>query len=123
MNIKFENTRLSVSQTKNPLFFQVGVHIDLKKAQESGISHEGMAFCLVSKDEFKALMGSGFKPFSLADFTGEFREEENTKPGRPSLIKFELVEFKFRGGMGTWDTILEAPPPAAKPETTPVKDI
>lgn len=123
MNIKFENTRLSVSQTKNPLFFQLGVHIDAKKAQENGLTHDGMAFALVSKDEFKALMGVGFKPFSLATFDGEFREEENAKPGRPTLIKFDLVNFKFMGGMGSWDTVLEAPPPAAKAEETTVKDI
>jgi hypothetical protein len=123
MNIKFENARLSVSQTKNPLFFQLGIHVDQKKAQENGLTHEGMAFCLVSKDEFKALMGVGFKPFSLATFSGEFREEENAKPGRPTLLKFDLVDFKFTGGMGSWDTVLEAPPPAAKEETTPVKDI
>lgn len=118
MEIKFENVRLSLNQTKNPLFFQIGIHVDEKKAKESGLSHPGMAFALVAKDELKALMGAGFKPFSLATVAGEFREEENIDPTRPTLIKFDLISFTFKGGMGSWDEILTAPAPVKAPEGT-----
>ena len=118
MEIKFESIRLSLNQTKNPLFFQVGVHVDEKKAKEAGLSHGGMAFALVAKDELKALMGSGFKPFSLATIAGEFREEENIDPTRPTLLKFDLLSFTFKGGMGTWEEILTAPAPVKVPEDT-----
>lgn len=118
MEIKFENIRLSLNQTKNPLFFQIGVHVDEKKAKEVGLSHGGMAFALVAKDELKALMGAGFKPFSLATVTGEFREEENIDPTRPTLIKFDILSFTFKGGMGTWEEILAAPAPVKGSEGT-----
>jgi len=106
---KFENIKLSLSQTKNPLFFQLGLHLTDEKAKELGLSHGGMAFCLVSKDELKAMMGAGYKPFALATIEGEFREEENQDPMRPKLLKYELCSFTFKGGMGTWEEILNAP--------------
>ena len=118
MEITFENARLSLSQTKNPLFFQVGIRVDEKKAKDAGLSHPGMAFALVAKDELKALMGAGFKPFSLATVTGEFREEENIDPTRPTLIKFDLLKFTFKGGMGSWEEILVAPTPVKASEDT-----
>lgn len=119
MQIKFENVKLSVSQTKNQLFFQLGIHINKETAQANGLTHDGMAFSLVAKDELKALMGVGFKPFSLATIEGEFREEENIDPTRPSLIKFDLMSFNFKGGMGEWTELLNAEPPKAKEPEAP----
>lgn len=120
MKIKFENIKLSISQTKNPLFFQLGVHVNKQTADANGLSHEGMGFTLVSKDELKALVGLGFKPFSLTTFEGEFREDDNIDPTKPKLIKFDFADQpKFTGGIGTWDEFLTAPAPAKKEEEKP----
>ena len=118
--MKLENVKLSIGQTKNPMYFQLSFHIDESKAAEAGLSHGGRAFCVVAKDELKALTGAGFKPFSLANIDVELREEENIDPMRSSLIKFDLLSAQFRGGMGDWTEILSAPVPAKKePEGTP----
>ena len=117
--MKLENIKLSISQTKNPMFFQISCHIDDAKAAEAGISHSGRAFAVVSKDELKALMGAGFKPFSLCTLEADIREEDNIDPTKPSLIKFELISATFRGGMGDWTELLNAPSPKKEPEGTP----
>jgi len=119
MQIKFENIKLGLTQTKNPLFFQLGLHIDDAKAKEAGLTHGGMAFCLVAKDELKALMGAGFKPFALANIEGEFREDDNIDPTKPTLLKYDLMSFTFKGGMGSWDEILQAPPPKKEEAPAP----
>ena len=111
MQIKFENIKLGLNQTKNPLFFQLGLHIDDAKARAAGLRHGGMAFCLVAKDELEALMGKGYKPFSLATIEGEFREDDNIDPTKPTLLKFDLTSFSFAGGAGNWSEILSAEPP------------
>ena len=118
--MKLENVKLSIGQTKNPQFFQISFHLGEDKAAEAGISHGGRAFCVVAKDELKALMGAGFKPFSLCALEADLREEDNIDPTRPSLLKFELLGATFRGGMGDWTEILNAPAPTKKePEGTP----
>lgn len=118
--MKLENIKLSIGQTKNPQFFQISFHIDEAKAKEAGLSHSGRAFCVVAKDELKALMGVGFKPFALSAIEVELREQDNIDPTKPSLIKFDLLSAQFRGGMGDWNEILNAPvPEREKPEGTP----
>ena len=118
--MKLENIKLSIGQTKNPQFFQLSFHIDDDKAAEAKLSHGGRAFCVVAKDELKALMGAGFKPFSLATVDVDLREQDNIDPTKPSLIKFDLTGATFRGGMGDWTEILSAPVPAKEPaEGTP----
>ena len=118
--MKLENVKLSISQTKNPMFFQISFHIDDAKAAEAKLSHGGRAFCVVAKDELKALMGIGFRPFSLANIEVELREDDNIDPTKPSLIKFDLTGATFRGGMGDWNEILNAATPEKAPaEGTP----
>ena len=118
--MKLENIKLSIGQTKNPMFYQISFHLGEDKAAEAGLSHGGRAFCVVAKDEFKALMGAGFKPFSLATIDVELREEDNIDPTKPSLIKFDLTGAQFKGGLGDWTELLNAPAPANKePEGTP----
>lgn len=112
--MKLENIKLSISQTKNPMFFQLSFHIDDAKAAEAKLSHGGRAFCVLSKDEIKAIMGIGFKPFSLASIEANLREEDNIDPTKPSLIKFELISAAFKGGFGDWTELLNAPAPAKK---------
>ena len=116
--MKLENIKLSIGQTKNPQFYQLSFHIDDAKAAETNLSHSGRAFCVIAKDELKALMGAGFKPFSLATVDVEFREQDNIDPTRPSLIKFELLSAQFRGGMGDWTEILNVVVPEKAPEET-----
>ena len=117
--MKLENIKLSISQTKNPMFYQISFHLGEDKAAEAGLSHGGRAFCVVAKDELKALMGVGFKPFSLCTLEAGLREEDNIDPTKPSLLKFELLGATFRGGMGDWTELLNAPAPAKKePEGT-----
>lgn len=108
--MKIENTKLSIGQTKNPQFFQLSFHIDDAKAKEANLSHGGRAFCVVAKDELKALMGSGFKPFAVANIEVDLREQDNIDPTKPSLLKFDLLSATFRGGMGDWNEILAAEP-------------
>lgn len=115
--MKLENIKLSISQTKNPMFFQLSLHIDDAKAAEAKLSHGGRAFCVASKDELKALMGIGFRPFSLANIDVDLREQDNIDPTKPSLVKFDLLSAQFRGGMGDWNEILNA----ATPEKAPVE--
>lgn len=118
--MKLENIKLSIGQTKNPQFFQISFHLDDARAAEAKLSHGGRAFCVVAKDELKALMGAGFKPFSLATVDVDLREHDNIDPTKPSLIKFDLLSAQFRGGMGDWNEILNAPvPEREKPEGTP----
>lgn len=118
--MKLENIKLSIGQTKNPQFFQLSFHLDDAKAAEAKLSHGGRAFCVVAKDELKALMGSGFKPFSLANVEVELREQDNIDPTKPSLLKFDMLSAQFRGGMGDWNEILNAPAPEkAAAEGTP----
>ena len=118
--MKLENIKLSISQTKNPMFFQLSFHLGEDKAAEARLSHGGRAFCVVAKDELKALMGTGFKPFSLCTLEADLREEDNIDPTKPSLLKFELLGATFRGGMGDWTEFLNVPAPAKKePEGTP----
>ena len=118
--MKLENVKLSIGQTKNPQFFQISFHIDDAKAAEAKLSHGGRAFCVVAKDELKALMGAGFKPFALATVDVDLREQDNIDPTKQSLIKFDLTGATFRGGMGDWTEILSAPVPAKEPaEGTP----
>lgn len=116
--MKLENIKLSISQTKNPMFFQISFHIDDARAAEAGLSHGGRAFCVVAKDELKALMGAGFKPFSLCALETDLREEDNIDPSKPSLLKFELLGATFRGGMGDWTELLNAPVKKEEPEGT-----
>ena len=115
--MKLENIKLSISQTKNPMFFQLSFHLGEDKAKEAKLSHGGRAFCVVAKDELKALMGAGFKPFSLAGVEAELREEDNIDPTKPSLLKFDLLSAQFRGGMGDWTELLNAPALSTKKET------
>ena len=120
--MKLENIKLSISQTKNPMFFQLSFHLGEDKAKEAKLSHGGRAFCVVAKDELKALMGAGFKPFSLATAEIELRADDNIDPTKPSLLKFDLLGATFRGGMGDWTELLNAPAPAPakkEPEGTP----
>ena len=118
--MKLKNIKLSIGQTKNPQFFQLSFHLEDGKAAEAKLSHGGRAFCVVAKDELKALMGSGFKPFSLANIEVELREQDNIDPTKPSLLKFDLLSAQFRGGMGDWNEILNAPAPEKAPaEGTP----
>ena len=118
--MKLENIKLSVGQTKNPMFFQLSFHLPDSQAAEAEVSHSGRAFCVVAKDELKALMGAGFKPFSLANVEVELREDDNIDPTKQSLLKFDLLSAQFRGGMGDWTELLNAPAPAKKePEGTP----
>lgn len=118
--MKLENIKLSINQTKNSQFFQLSFHLDDAKAAEAKLSHGGRAFTVVAKDELKALMGVGFKPFSLATVDVDLREQDNIDPTKPSLIKFDLTGATFRGGMGDWTEILSAPvPEKEKPEGTP----
>ena len=118
--MKLENIKLSIGQTKNPQFFQISFHIDDEKAEEAKLSHGGRAFCVVAKDELKALMSAGFKPFAIASIEVDLREQDNIDPTKPSLIKFDLTGATFRGGMGDWNEILNAPvTEKEKPESTP----
>ena len=118
--MKLENIKLSIGQTKNPQFFQLSFHIDDAKAAEAKLSHGGRAFCVTSKDELKALMGIGFRPFSLANVDVDLREQDNVDPTRPTLLKFDILGAQFRGGMGDWNEILNAPVvEKEKPEGTP----
>ena len=118
--MKLENVKLSISQTKNPMFFQLSFHLGEDKAKEASLSHAGRAFTVLSKDELKALMGSGFKPFSLANVEVELREQDNIDPTKTSLLKFDLLSAQFRGGMGDWTELLNAPvTEKEKPEGTP----
>ena len=118
--MKLENVKLSISQTKNPMFFQISFHLGEDKAKEANLSHAGRVFAVVSKDELKALMGAGFKPFSLCTLEADLREEDNIDPTKPSLLKFELLGATFRGGMGDWNEILNAATPEKAPaEGTP----
>lgn len=110
--MKIENVKPSLTQTKNPLYFQLGIRVDATLKETANLSHEGMAFCVVAKDELKALMGAGFKPFAKATLDVEFFEADNEDPAKASLLKFELNGATFTGGMGTWETILNAPTPA-----------
>ena len=114
-----ENVKLSISQTKNPMFFQISFHVDDAKAAEAKLSHGGRAFCVLSKDELKAIMGIGFKPFSLASIETNLREEDNIDPTKPSLLKFDLLGATFRGGMGDWSELLNAPAKKETAESTP----
>lgn len=107
--MKLTNIKPSLTQTRNPLYFQLGVRVDAATKEAAHLSHEGMAFCVLGKDELKALMGAGFKPFARAELDVEFREEENEDPKKPKLLKFDLNEATFTGGMGSWETILDAP--------------
>ena len=116
--MKLENVKLSISQTKNPMFFQISFHVGDEKAKEAKLSHGGRAFAVVAKDELKALMGAGFKPFSLCTLEADLREEDNIDPTKPSLIKFDLLSAQFRGGMGDWTELLNAPA-KKEPEGTP----
>ena len=109
--MKLENIKLSIGQTKNPQFFQLSFHIDDAKAADAKLSHGGRAFYTITKDELKALMGIGFRPFSLATVDVDLREQDNIDPTRPSLIKFDILSAQFRGGMGDWTEILQAPTP------------
>ena len=118
--MKLENVKLSIGQTKNPQFFQISFHIGDEKAAEAKLSHGGRAFCVVAKDELKALMGIGFRPFSLANIDVDLREQDNVDPTRPTLLKFDILGAQFRGGMGDWNEILNAPvAEKEKPEGTP----
>ena len=117
--MKLENIKLSISQTKNPMFFQLSFHLGEDKAKEAKLSHGGRAFCVTSKDELKALMGIGFRPFSMADVDVDLREQDNIDPTKPSLIKFDLLSAQFRGGMGDWNEILNAATPEKAAEGTP----
>ena len=117
--MKLENIKLSIGQTKNPQFFQLSFHIDDAKASDAKLSHGGRAFCVVAKDELKALMGVGFRPFCLANIEVDLREQDNVDPTKPSLLKFDLLSAQFRGGMGDWTEILQAPTPEKEaPEGT-----
>lgn len=107
--MKLENIKPSLTQTKNPLYFQMGVRVDGKLKEAAGLTHEGMAFAVLAKDELKALMGAGFKPFAKATMEVTFREEPNQDPLKPTLLKFDLDSATFTGGMGTWETLLDAP--------------
>ena len=118
--MKLENIKLSIGQTKNPQFFQISFNIDDAKAAEAKLSHGGRAFAVVAKDELKALMGIGFRPFSLANIEVDLREQDNIDPTKPSLLKFDILGAQFRGGMGDWNEILNAPvAEKEKPEGTP----
>ena len=118
--MKLENIKLSISQTKNPMFFQLSFHLGEDKAKEASLSHAGRVFAVVSKDELKALMGIGFRPFSLANVDVDLREQDNVDPTRPTLLKFDILGAQFRGGMGDWNEILNAPVvEKEKPEGTP----
>lgn len=109
--MKLENIKPSLTQTKNPLYFQLGVRVDATLREAANLSHDGMAFAVIAKDELKALMGQGFKPFAKATLEVEFREEPNKDPLKPNLLKFDLIGASFTGGIGTWETILDAPVP------------
>lgn len=116
--MKIENVKPSLTQTRNPLYFQLGVRVNADLKAAANLSHEGMAFCVLAKDELKALMGAGFKPFAKATMDVDFREDENQDPLKPTLLKFDLNSATFTGGMGTWETLLDAPvQPKDKPET------
>ena len=118
--MKLENIKLSIGQTKNPQFFQISFHIDDEKAEEAKLSHGGRAFCVVAKDERKARMSAGFKPFAIANIDVDLREQDNIDPTKPSLIKLDLTGATFRGGMGDWTELLSAPVPERAPaEGTP----
>ena len=106
--MQLTNIKLSISTTKNPVYFQLGLVVDEKLKAEAGLSHTGMAFAVVNKDELLALMDLGFRPFSRATVDADFREEPNEDPKRPSLLKFELNSAEFTGGAGEWKCILEA---------------
>ncbi len=107
MKITISDTRLSVQTTKNDLYFQVAVRVDQEHATAAGLSHTGMAFAVVSRDELKALMEVGFKPFAKATLTGDFREEPNKDPAKQSLLKFDIDSVEFNGGCGNWDSFLD----------------
>lgn len=117
--MKLENIKFSLQTTKNPLYFQLSFPLSETKATEAKLSHGGRAFTVLSKSEVKALCGKGYKPFALANAEVDLREQDNQDPTRPTLIKFDLLSAEFRGGMGDWDDILEAPPAPEKSADKP----
>ena len=113
--MKVDNIKLSIQPTKNPLFYNLSVPVTDEEAKNKGLSHAGRAYCLLSKDEVKALCAMGFKPFSTATLDIALREVENSNPDGNTLIKFDLAGTpKFQGGFGTWDEVLKAPAPATR---------
>lgn len=108
MKMTISDAKLSVQTTKNPMYLQVGLRLDEEHAKAAGLSHVGMAFAVVSRDEFMALMELGFKPFAKATLTGDFREDPNKDPAKQSLLKFDLDSVEFQGGTGSWESFLKA---------------
>ena len=110
--MKLENVKVWIEPTKNPLYFRMGIRVTETLAQAAKLSHAGMAYANLLKDEVDALIDEkGFKPFALATIEVNFYEdfyEEYVYYG-PSALKFELIDAEFKGGMGSWDTLLESP--------------
>ena len=109
--MKLENVKVWIEPTKNPLYFRMGIRMNETMAKSAGISHAGMAATTLLRDEMNALVEKGFKPFSSATIEADFYEETDNAYGyySPSALKFELINAEFKGGMGSWDTLLESP--------------
>ena len=106
--MKIHNAKMRITTTKNPLYFQLGLHIGEDVAKEAGLSRAGVAFATVSKDELLALMSIGFKPFAAGEVEVSLYETPNEDPKKLPLLNFELQDASFTGGFGEWKFILDA---------------
>ena len=110
--MKLENVKVWIEPTKNPLYFRMGIRINETLAQAVKFSHAGIAFAILLRDEIKALIDEkGFKPFAIATIEADFYEDffEDYVYYGPSALKFNLISAEFRGGIGSWDTLLDSP--------------
>ena len=110
--MKLENVKVWIEPTKNPCYFRMGIRVNKTLAEAAKLSHAGMAYANLLKDEVKALIDEkGFKPFAIATIEANFYEDfyEEYEYYGPSALKFELINAEFKGGIGSWDTLLESP--------------
>ena len=101
--MRLEPSRIWIKPTSDPLQFLMGVRINWEIAKAANLSRAGMAFTCITKDELMALIGNGFKPFAQATLEVDFHE---FNVDGQSALTFDLKKAEFKGGMGSWDTLL-----------------
>lgn len=95
-------------------FVWIRFYVTSGMSKELGYSHSGWTSCRIGIDEFTALTQIGFRPFAKASFEGFFWEEDANREcvgvssvDAKSLLKFEISNITFEGGIGDYGLLLE----------------
>lgn len=90
--MKVENVKLSVYPMSDSDYVRLGFYVTEDMARTLGYAHSGLAFSVVCRDEFLALISLGFKPFSKACMEIDIGND----------MTFIIYEATFTGGVGEW---------------------